>query len=184
MCNLDLIATGDPVQYTQDELWLQWFFKNIQEADFTVMLTIFGAVFLLTLSIIALFAVMLLKNRFPKNVKTVHEGDGSVHFVPLLLCVAATAMFVIGALILLGFMLMQFPHYGLYHWLTMPYGSVLLYIGIMAILFEIVLRFSPNGSKWFLGWNRICRNVCLAILIPGLLVIAFFYCFYWFCLLV
>ena len=183
MCKLDLIAGDGPVYHTQGELWLRWFFKNIQEADFVVALVIFGAVFLMVLSVITLFVVMLLKDRLPKKEKLADEGNGSVHFIPLLISIAASAMLFIGLIISLVSLVMQMPHLGLYHYFILPYDTVLIYIGIMAVLFELVLRFSPQGSKLFLGWNRICRNICLAVLIPGLLLIAFLCCFYWFSLL-
>lgn len=187
MCNLDLIAGDGPVYHTQDELWLRWFFKNIQEADFTVMLTIFGAVFLLVLSVIALFAVMLLKDRFPKRNTEPENPDGSVHIVPFLICIAASMMLVFGLIIIVGFVVLQLPYLGVvlnaYRLFTLPYGPVLLYASVTAALFSVVLRFSPNGSKLFRGWNRIGRNICLCFIGILLVAFAFFYCFYLFTML-
>ena len=187
MCNLDLIAGDGPVFRTQEELWLRWFFANLQEADFVVTLVIFAAVFLMALSIVALFAVMLLKDHFPKKEKIMQETDGSVHIVPFLLSIAASMMFLFGLVVFIGFLLFGLPYFGVrfnfYNLLTLPYDMVLLYTAVTVVLFTVVLRFSPNGSRLFRGWNRICRNICLWILGIILTVIAFFYCFYWFSLL-
>lgn len=188
MCNLDLIAGNDPIRYTQDELWLQWFIKNIDEADFVVMLTLFGAIFLLALSIIALFAVMLLKDRFPKREQDPHIPDGSVHIVPFLISIAASMMFFFGIFVVVGFIFMQWPYLGIYfnvyRLFALPYDMILIYIAATAVLFTVVLRFSPDGSRLFKGWNRICRNICLWIIGIMLSVFAFLYCFYLFSMLV
>lgn len=187
MCNLDIIAGDGPVYHSQEELWLRWFITNIQEVDFVVALVIFAAVFLMVVSVIALFAVMLLKNRFPKKSNGTQNPDGSVHIVPFLICIAASIMLIFGLFVIVGFILLQFPYFGvrfnLYSLFTLPYDMVLLYTAVTAVLFTVVLKFSPNGSKLFRSWNRVCRNICLWVM--GLLgiVILFFYCFYSFTLL-
>lgn len=188
MCKLDLIAdTQNPIFDTQEQLWLEWFFRNTDQGDFAVILTIFGTIFLMLVSIIALFTVMLLKDRFPKIDKTEQEPDGSVHIVPFLISIAASMMFILGLAALIGFILLELPFFGvrfnIYRLFTLPYDMVLLYAAVTAGLFTLVLRFSPNGSPLFCGWNRVCRNICLWILGIMLTVIAFFYCFYFFTLM-
>ncbi len=184
MCNLDLIADDRaPIIDSQGQLWLQWFFRNVEEADFVVALVIFGAVFLMAVSVIALFAVMLLKDRFPKKKTTEIEPDGSVHIVPFLICIVASIMFIFAVIVFLAFWFMPVPYLNLYYYFTLPYDLILIYIAAIPLLFSLVLRYSPNGSRLFRGWNRVCRNISLVVLCAALTVIAFGYCFYWFTLL-
>lgn len=172
MCNLDIIA--EPV--TEEQLWNRWFFNSLEDADFVVTLVVFGAVFVMLVSVLALFAVMLLKNFRKKAPESSVEADGSIHAVPFLCSVAGTIMVAIAVFCLVALLFATQPW--LYRYL--PYHIVLPYAAVSTVLFIIALAFSPRASKLFKIWNKVCLIPCVLAITVSL----FFYVFYWFTLIV
>ena len=179
MCNLDIIAGNDPIIYTQEEAWSNWFFSMLHHPVYGILFLLFGALFLITVSLLALFVVRLLKNNQPKAEVPAADADGSVHWIPVLLSAFASAMLMIAVLLLLGFIILNVLHGNRFTLKYLPYGWIALYIIIMTLQFTVTLRFSPKASKLFLGWNRFgqrCGTVALLILA---ILCGFYWCMYW-----
>lgn len=160
MCNLDVIG-GDPL--TQEQLWNLWLFNSLQDTDFVVTLVLFGAVFVMAVSVLVLFGVMITKHFRNKTHKPAVEPDGSVHFVPFLCSILGSIMFVFALFVLVVFVI-SWNHIALY---MVEYSFAIWYAFAMSILFGISLYFSPQASKAFRTWNKICLIVSLLVVAAG-----------------
>lgn len=182
MCKLDIIAGDSPVYHSQEELWHNFFFGSMYDPGYRILYLVFGAIYLMLVSMVALFAVMLLKDRIkPRKVETpAEEPDGSVHILPFLCSVLASAMLILALVIVLGTLILWLFNSGSLYLGNIPFDIVFLYVIVMAVLFSLVLRFSPRASKLFRTWNRIGRTASLAAIAVILLCFGFYWGLYWF----
>ena len=167
MCNLDIIA--GPL--TEEQLFNRWLYSSLQDAEFVTALVIFGAVFIMLLSVLALFSVMLVKHFKEKSPKPGVERDGSVPLVPFLCSVIASLMFLFGVVVVL--MIWFISDYFAFYW---TYTTAGIYAAVMAGLFIIALCFSPRASKAFKRWN----TACLIVTLLAVFCVAYFWLFVWF----
>lgn len=165
MCNLDIIA--GPL--TDEQLFNRWFFNSLEDADFVVTFVVFGAVFVMAVSVLALFAVMLTKHFKVKVPKPAAEPDGTVHFIPFICSIIGTLLVFAGIVCLIAICFNTNPW--LYRYL--PYDVVPPYALVTAALFVIALVFSPRAGKAYKVWNRICLAVCCVLLLICLYVYVF-----------
>lgn len=177
MSYLDVIVGPSPVErsFNLDWEWINWFFSSLEEADFVIMLCIFGAVYLMLLSVITIFTVMFLKQRNITIMKPAADADGSVHVIPFLLSIFGTFMVAGGIAYILYVLLVIHPYY----YRHLPYILVVPYAVVTAAMHILALRFSPKASRFYKNWNIACLVPCILVLIVAL----FFCLFYWFTML-
>lgn len=157
MCKLDIIA--GPL--TEEQRWNRWLFNSLQDADFVVTMVIFGAVFVMAVSVLALFGVMLVRH-FRKEAPAA-EADGSIHVLPFLCSIIASIMFVLAVFAAL-MLLFSWEHMALY---MLDYSFAFWYAAAMAALFGIALYFSPRAGKGFRIWNMVCMVISLLVVAVG-----------------
>ena len=174
MCNLDIIVGPSPGDrpLEQDWAWINWFFTSLEEADFVVMLFIFGTVYLMMLCIITTFVFACLKNRNISLIKPAADADGSIHFVSLLLSMFGTFMVIGGIAYIIYVLLVVHP----YFYRHQPYALTVPYTLLTVSMHILALRLSPKASRIYKTWNVACLVPCGLILAISL----FFYLFYWF----
>lgn len=166
MCNLDVIAM------TPEEEFRWWLTSSMNDPEFVVTLVVFGAVFLLLISVFVLFAVMLVRYFRGKSPNSETLSDGNIHILPFLSGVLASGMFLFGTVMVI----IDCFFYGSLPMGSFPDTASVWYTVFMCAFFGIALWFSPRAGKAFKIWII----SCLVITALYVFCVIYFRIFVWF----